>query len=95
MEQTNHQMAAARILRAAPPPWLYNYVSVILEHSGPRRRSRWFEDRVGRRIATVADGLSPAVLAAAQERGQACDLWQTAQEVMGLLRSGFASCCDT
>jgi len=49
-------------------------------------RSRWFEDLVGRRIATVADGLSSAMFAAAQERGQACDLWQTAQEVIGLLK---------
>jgi hypothetical protein len=42
------------------------------------------------RIATAADGLSPAMFAAAQARGQAFDLWQTTQEVMGLLRSGFA-----
>jgi predicted ATPase/DNA-binding SARP family transcriptional activator len=49
-------------------------------------RSRWFEDLVGRRIATVADDLSSAMFAAAQERGQACDLWQTAQEVIGLLK---------
>ena len=53
-------------------------------------RSRWFEDLVGRRIATAADGLPSAIFAAAQARGQAFDLWQTTQEVMGLLRSGFA-----
>jgi tetratricopeptide (TPR) repeat protein len=40
--------------------------------------SRWFEDVVGRHIAAAAATLPPHVVAAAQERGSASDLWDTA-----------------
>ena len=44
--------------------------------------SRWFEDVVGRHIAAVAATLSPEVVAAAQRRGQARDLWATVEELL-------------
>lgn len=44
--------------------------------------SRWFEDVAGRHIAAVAATLPPEVVAAAQERGRARDLWQTAEELL-------------
>ncbi|MCP4515964.1 MAG: tetratricopeptide repeat protein, partial [Delftia sp.] len=44
--------------------------------------SRWFEDVVGQHIAAVAAALPPEVVAAAQERGWACNLQAT---VAGLL----------
>jgi predicted ATPase len=44
--------------------------------------SCWFEDVVGRHIAVVAATLPPEVVAAAQERGRARDLWTTAEELL-------------
>ena len=44
--------------------------------------SRWFEDVAGKEIAAVAASLPPDVLAAAQERGKARDLWETAGELV-------------
>jgi hypothetical protein len=44
--------------------------------------SRWFEDVVGKHIAAVATTLPPEVVAAAQERGRARDLWATAEELL-------------
>ena len=44
--------------------------------------SRWFEDVVGRHVAAAAEALPPEVVAAAQERGRARDLWATAQELV-------------
>jgi len=44
--------------------------------------SRWFEDVAGREIATAAAALPPDVVAAAQERGQARDLWVTVEELL-------------
>jgi hypothetical protein len=44
--------------------------------------SRWYEDVVGKRIASVAKTMPPDVVAAAQERGRARDLWATAEELM-------------
>jgi tetratricopeptide (TPR) repeat protein len=44
--------------------------------------SRWFKDVVGRHIAKVAANLPPEVVAAAQARGQARDLWATAAELL-------------
>ena len=44
--------------------------------------SRWFEDVAGKPIAAVAATLPPDVVAAAQERGRARDLWATAQELL-------------
>ena len=47
--------------------------------------SRWFEDVAGVRIAAVAAALPPDVVAAAQERGRARDLWATARELLAEL----------
>jgi tetratricopeptide (TPR) repeat protein len=44
--------------------------------------SRWFEDVAGQYIAVVAATLPPEVVAAAQERGQARDLWEMARELL-------------
>ncbi len=44
--------------------------------------SRWFEDIAGRHIAAVAGGLPPDVVAAAQARGRARDLWATVAELV-------------
>ena len=46
------------------------------------RNSRWFEDVAGRHIAAAAKALPPEVVAAAQVRGQARDLWQTVEEIL-------------
>jgi hypothetical protein len=47
--------------------------------------SHWFEDVAGRHIAAVAERLPPEVVAAAQERGKARDLWATAGELLAEL----------
>jgi hypothetical protein len=47
--------------------------------------SRWFEDIVGRHVAAAAEALPPEVVAAAQERGRARDLWATAHELVAEL----------
>jgi predicted metal-dependent hydrolase len=45
--------------------------------------SHWFEDVVGKHIAAAAVAtLPPEVVAAAQERGRARDLWATAEELI-------------
>ena len=44
--------------------------------------AQWFEDVAGRHIAAVAASLPPEVVAAAQERGRARDLWATAEELL-------------
>ena len=44
--------------------------------------SRWFEDVAGKQILAVAETLPPEVVAAAQERGRARDLWATAEELL-------------
>jgi hypothetical protein len=44
--------------------------------------SRHFEDLAGRHIAAVAAALPPDAVAAAQERGRARDLWDTAAELL-------------
>jgi tetratricopeptide (TPR) repeat protein len=48
--------------------------------------SRWFEDVAGRQIAAVAATLPPEVVAAAQERGRARDLWATAKALLEELK---------
>jgi tetratricopeptide (TPR) repeat protein len=47
--------------------------------------SRWFEDVAGREIAAAAATLPPDVVAAAQERGRARDLWVTMEELLAEL----------
>ena len=47
--------------------------------------SRWFEDVAGREIRAAAEGLPSEVVAAAQERGRARDLWATVEELLGEL----------
>jgi hypothetical protein len=44
--------------------------------------SRWFEDVAGKQIVAAAAALPPDVVAAAQARGQARDLWATAEELL-------------
>jgi tetratricopeptide (TPR) repeat protein len=44
--------------------------------------SQWFEDVAGKEIAAVAATLPPDVVAAAQDRGRALDLWETAEELL-------------
>jgi tetratricopeptide (TPR) repeat protein len=44
--------------------------------------SHWFEDVAGRHIVSAAAALPPEVVAAAQERGRARDLWATAEELL-------------
>lgn len=44
--------------------------------------SRWFEDVAGRHISAVAAALPPEVVAGAQERGRARDLWATVKELL-------------
>jgi tetratricopeptide (TPR) repeat protein len=50
-------------------------------------KSRFYEDIVGRHIAAVATTLPPDVVAAAQERGRARDLWETAKELLDELNA--------
>ena len=49
--------------------------------------SQWFEDVAGKHIAAAAATLPPDVVAAAEERGRARDLWATAQELLEELES--------
>ncbi len=44
--------------------------------------SPWFEDVYGRVVAQAAMTLDPAVIAAAQARGQSLDLWQAARDLV-------------
>jgi predicted ATPase/DNA-binding SARP family transcriptional activator len=44
--------------------------------------SRWFEDVAGREMADVAAGLPADVAQAAQARGQASELWSTAEDLL-------------
>jgi hypothetical protein len=43
--------------------------------------SRWFEDVVGKPVSAVATSLPQEIVATAQERGRARDLWATAEEL--------------
>jgi len=44
--------------------------------------SHWFHEIAGRHIAAAAESLPLEVVAAAQERGRARDLWETAKELL-------------
>lgn len=44
--------------------------------------SRWFEDVAGKQIASAVDSLPPDVVSAAQDRGRALDLWETAEALL-------------
>jgi tetratricopeptide (TPR) repeat protein len=57
--------------------------------------SRWFEDIAGKEIAAVAATLPPDVVAAAQERGRARDLWDTAAELLQELEDADANCANS
>jgi predicted ATPase/DNA-binding SARP family transcriptional activator len=50
--------------------------------------SKWFEDVAGKEIAAVAESLPPEVVAAAQERGRARDLWEMAEELLSGMNLG-------
>lgn len=47
--------------------------------------SQWFEDVVGKHIAAVAAALPPEEVTAAESRGRACDMWETAAELLAEL----------
>jgi len=47
--------------------------------------SRFWQDVVGKRVAAAAASLSAEVVAAAQERGRARNLWATVEELLGEL----------
>ncbi|HEX6386133.1 MAG TPA: tetratricopeptide repeat protein, partial [Anaerolineae bacterium] len=44
--------------------------------------SKWFEDVAGRELETLAASLPPEIAEAAQERGRALDLWETAAALL-------------
>ena len=44
--------------------------------------SRWFDDVIGREIATIAATLPPDVVQTAKARGQTKDLWPTAADLI-------------
>jgi hypothetical protein len=45
--------------------------------------SRWFADLAGRRLETLLAALPPETAAAARERGNTADLWESARVVLG------------
>jgi tetratricopeptide (TPR) repeat protein len=45
-------------------------------------KSRLWEDIVGRHVAAAAGDLAPDVVAAAQERGRAADVWETVEALL-------------
>jgi predicted ATPase/DNA-binding SARP family transcriptional activator len=47
--------------------------------------SKWFEDVVGRELEDLAATLPPELAKAARERGQALDLWETVEALLGEL----------
>jgi predicted ATPase/DNA-binding SARP family transcriptional activator len=47
--------------------------------------SRFWEDMAGNHVAAAAASLSPEIVAAAQERGRARDLWATVEELLAEL----------
>jgi hypothetical protein len=84
--------------------WVLPFVALLMAEQGQAERaveiyalasrypyvanSRWYEDLVGQRIAAVAATLPPEVVAAAQERGRARDLWTTVEELAVELGGG-------
>jgi DNA-binding SARP family transcriptional activator/predicted ATPase/tetratricopeptide (TPR) repeat protein len=44
--------------------------------------SRFYQDIIGKRIATLTATLSPEIVAAAEQRGRQRDLWATAEELL-------------
>lgn len=61
---------------------LYTLLLSFKEFAASRRQ----EDLVGRKIAAIVATLPPAVVAEAQARGQARELWATAQEFLNEIR---------
>ena len=51
-------------------------------------KSRFYDDIIGKHIAAAAATLPPDVVSAAQQRGRARDLWETAEELLEELGSG-------
>jgi tetratricopeptide (TPR) repeat protein len=49
--------------------------------------SQWFHEIAGREIVAAAEALPPEVVAAAQQRGRAHDLWETAKELLSELEA--------
>jgi tetratricopeptide (TPR) repeat protein len=57
-------------------------IYALASRYGVVANSQWFKDVVGKEIAAVADTLPPDIVAAAQERGRARDLWETVEELL-------------
>jgi predicted ATPase len=58
------------------------YTLFVSQSLGEWVKCPFFEDLAGRHIAEVAATLPPEVVAAAEARGRARDLWQTAEELL-------------
>jgi tetratricopeptide (TPR) repeat protein len=56
--------------------------ALVLSQIPAVSNSRWFEDVAGRHITSVAESLPPDVVAAAQARGRARDLWAAVTELV-------------
>jgi predicted ATPase/class 3 adenylate cyclase len=54
-------------------------------------KSRWFEDVTGQSVAAAAENLPAEDVAAAKARGEARDVWQTADELLQQLQPGEIS----
>jgi hypothetical protein len=54
--------------------------------------SHWFEDVAGKRVSAAAATLPSEVVAAAQERGRARDLWTTVEELLVELEEETGPC---
>jgi hypothetical protein len=61
-------------------------ISALAERYPFIGNSQWFDDVAGREIKTARDKLPPEVVAAAQERGRAREIWQTAAELLDEFR---------
>ena len=76
------QAATAVLLAAESQAERAVELYALASHHPYVANSRWFEDVVGKQIAAVAATLPPEVVAAAQERGRARDLRETAEELL-------------
>ena len=66
---------AGEVIRAVEV-WALAKKALIINHS------QWFDDVVGERIRSSAANLPPGVADMAGQRGQALDMWQTAEQLL-------------
>ena len=59
--------------------------NALAAHNPYVGNSSWFEDVAGQHIKAVAATLPPEVVEAAQARGRALDLWETAEALQAEL----------